>query len=135
MSVLCGAGVEFEVGGVTRRLGVTSPAVTFDGEAPACVRLLDGPVRHLNLMVAGVEGRLERVGSGSTWTPGPGCGGLFAWTSGRLRASPSDDALDVPGGTLVWFGRLPDALRFDVDRNEPPCNAWWVWAGATGAGG
>lgn len=132
MAVLCGAGVELEVSGRVHRLDPSSPAVTFDGDAAASARLIDGPVRDLNLMVTDGSGSLSPAVHGVDWIPAPGRGGVFAWTPGRLHASQRNETWEVPARTLVWFDELPASLRFEGERGAPQCGAWWLWSGKRG---
>lgn len=118
--VLSGAGVVLHPPG---RPAVTltpdRPPHAFDGAlAPDC-RLLDGPTRDLNLMVAGGPGRLWPAEQ--PWGAAPGWRGLFTLQPTTLRAG--GERHELPAGSLAWSTDSPGPWQID-----PPGRAWWLHA-------
>lgn len=104
-AVLEGAGVELRIGGGAQRLDAGSPALQFDGGAPADCALVDGPTRDFNLMAAPGAARMRRVHG--TWD--------FKVDGAVLLAVYAHDApawltilettLEVPRRHLLWCHR------------------------------
>ncbi len=124
-AVLDGAGVELDVDGRRRRQRRDDAPLDFDGAATVHCRLLDGPTRDLNLMLAGVPGAMQTAVDGAAWTPPPGavCG-LYAGVAGRC----ADVA--VPAQCVLWFDRPPPLLSFRAGADGAPGTAvgHWLWA-------
>lgn len=101
-----GAGVELTIGGVAAVIRPLDPPLVFDGAAAPHCRLLDGPVRALNLMLRGARGVMRRAGTGVTWSEDWPLRGHFA--NGALTLD-----WDAPPGPLAahgegcWIGVAP----------------------------
>ena len=130
--LLSGEGVvlDFDNHGLALRPGDTPLA--FDGAAAPGCRLMDGPVRDLNLMVRGGAGGMAAVSPDAAWQPPAGAqAGLFARVPGRW--SNGDQQLALPALSLLWFDAPPPGdWRFEPDHtasieSDPPAPAsWWL---------
>ena len=118
-AVLDGAGVELTIDGVAQRVKRDEEAVRFAGSAQTSCRLLDGPIRDLNLMVRSAQGAMVRVVAAREWKPQTLACGLFALAPGRCHGD--DASMAVSAFSLLWFERAPAALSFDA------CG-WWLAA-------
>jgi environmental stress-induced protein Ves len=101
--------------------------LAFDGAAAPGCRLLDGPVRDLNLMCRGTgRAGLQAVEPAQDWRAPPGAlAGLFARVPGVWRAGRHMQAL--PAHSLVWCEATTDSWRFEPDTPTPgPCG-WWLF--------
>lgn len=121
-AVLDGAGVELDVDGRRQRLRRGDAPLAFDGAVAVHCRLLDGPTRDLNLMLAGVPGAMQIAVDAAGWTPPPGAAcGLYARVAGRCAG------VAVPARSLLWFERPPPVLSFSADAADAPAGLW-LWA-------
>src|SRR5213594_1326058 len=82
-AVIEGAGVVLQFAGGERRIVPGDEPLSFDGaEAPGC-RLVAGPTRDLNLMLAhGAAGAIHTTRHGQPWAPAAARCGLFALQAG-----------------------------------------------------
>lgn len=130
-AVVDGSGVLLDVDGAVHRLAPGSRALRFDGGAVTACRLIDGATRDLNLMLRGVDGRLDTVVDDLAWTPPAGRAGLYARAPGRCDADGKAYTLDAH--TLLWFDAAPARLSYRratvpaaADASMPA--GWWLWA-------
>lgn len=129
--LLSGHGIALALPGGETNLRPLDAPLAFDGAAAPGCRLLDGPVRDLNLMCRG-GGRadLQPVVPAQDWHVPPGAlVGLFARVPGVWRAGRHTRAL--PAHSLVWCPpdqyESPDTWRFEPDTPAPgPCG-WWLF--------
>ncbi|MDQ6681030.1 MAG: HutD family protein [Pseudomonadota bacterium] len=127
-AVLQGAGIELTIDGLPQRMIGSDGPLRFDGAASTTCRLLDGPIRDLNLMLRDVPGRMVAAADGVEWRPLLAQCGLYSMVAGQCRAD--DQVTALPVDSLLWFERAPASLRFDA--TQPPGPAWWFEAGTVG---
>ena len=123
-AVLKGAGVELVVDGASHVLTRTSAPLRFDGAARTTCRLLDGPTRDLNLMLAGVPGALTLAADGQPWRPEGGQCGVFTAVAGRCAFGTT--TIDVPAYALLWFDRAPAEIAFVAGQRPAAATAWFI---------
>lgn len=129
--LLSGHGIALSLPDGETRLQPGGAPLAFDGAtAPAC-RLLDGPVRDLNLMCrGGGHAGLLPVVPGQGWrAPQGALAGLFARVPGVWHAGRHARAL--PAHSLVWHPPGQDdpteAWRFEPDTPAPGPGGWWLF--------
>lgn len=128
-AVVEGAGVDLDIDGRSHRLRRGDAPLAFDGAAVVHCRLLDGPTRDLNLMLAGVPGAMQVAVDGADWAPPP-CAmcGLYARVGGRCAG------VAVRARSLLWFDQPPLVLSFGADTADAadaPAGLW-LWAQCDG---
>ena len=123
-ALLKGRGVALTVDGRTHVLTRTSAPFRFAGSAQTTCRLLDGPTRDLNVMLAGVPGSLTMAADGEPWRPDAAHCGVFTAVAGRCRSGAA--AIDVPAYALLWFDRAPAEIVFDAGQRPAGATAWWI---------
>ena len=116
-----GRAVDLRVEGTERRLDADSPILAFPGEAATSARLVEGPVRDLNVMTR--RGRLAHAVA----LTGPGVShGPGAWV-----ALHGETRLALAGRT-VTLRRLDTALvetgHDPVTTDRPMLHVRWLWA-------
>lgn len=124
--LLSGHGIALSLPGGETRLQPGDAPLAFDGAAAPGCRLLDGPVRDLNLMCrgGGRAGLLPVVPPG--WRAPPGAlAGLFACVPGVWHAGRHTHAL--PAHSLVWCEAATDTWRFEPDTPTPGPSGWWLF--------
>lgn len=122
-AVLDGVGVVLELpaGPCTVRPG--DGPLTFDGaDAPAC-RLLDGPVRDVNLMARGGRGVLLPVSG--PWLPPPGArAGLFTRVGGTWHSGA--ESRELAAHTVLFTDNASGRWAFQP--HQPTTLAgWWFF--------
>lgn len=126
-TLLSGAGVVLHLGGQPRALRLGDAPLGFDGaQAPGC-RLIDGPVRDLNLMCQGGTGGMAAAWPASPWRPPPGAqAGLITAVAGRWQAPGTQ--CELPAHTLLWCHQPPGADWHFQPEHQPPAlpAGWWL---------
>lgn len=123
-----GEGIELDFGGRTQRRLQGHTPLRFDGaRAPSC-KLLSGPTTDLNLMLRGVEGRMERARPQAPWAPSTVQAGLYA--RGPCQLFSDGGRWLVSADHLVWFVRAPERLWIEAG---PDAVAWWLAVDDAGA--
>lgn len=131
--LLSGHGIALSLPGGETRLQPGDAPLAFDGAAAPACRLLDGPVRDLNLMCrGGGHAGLQAVEPAQDWRAPPGAlAGLFARVPGVWHADGRTHVL--PAHSLVWRPPAQDdtteTWRFEPDTPAPapgPCG-WWLF--------
>jgi uncharacterized protein len=123
-----GAGIELDFGGHTQRRLEGHTPLRFDGaRAPSC-RLIAGPTSDLNLMLRGVQGRMQRARPHAPWAPRATQAGLYTRDLCELH-SDSGQWL-VSADHLAWFERPPKRLWIE---GGPEAAAWWLSVDEAGA--
>lgn len=117
-AVLEGGGVALLFAEGERVVSAGEPPLHFDGGAAPGCRLLAGPTRDLNLMLRGVEGRLQMDAQAPA---GPGWRALFCSAPARLHL-PDGSQRELPAFSLLTE-LPPGPLRAD---SEGPL--YWVGA-------
>lgn len=116
-----GVGIELDFGGRTvRRLQNRTP-LRFDGARPPACRLIDGPTTDLNLMLRGVDGRMERARPHAPWAPRARQAGLY--TVGPCTLHSDVGRWLVSADHLAWFAQTPNRLWIEA---APDAVAWWI---------
>ena len=129
LTLLRGEGVELTFADHRQTLRPGDAPLPFDGgEAPGC-RLLDGPVRDLNLMARCGAGGIIAATAGVSWCPPPGAqAGLFARVPGRWGGEGQTKT--VAADSLLWFDETPagpwrfDAFAMHATSSAP--DGWWL---------
>jgi uncharacterized protein len=127
-AVISGAGVQLEIAGAMRAVGMQSAPLHFDGaDAPACA-LVDGPTQDLNLMVrrSAGDGGMQLVVTDQPWISDAGLRAVYAADAVVLH-SAATGAVTLPAGALAWSERAAgDAWRIRGDGMGDPPRAWWL---------
>ena len=124
-----GEGIELDFGGKMQRRLQSHTPLRFDGaRAPTC-RLLSGPTTDLNLMLRGVEGRMERARLHAPWAPRAAQAGLY--TRGPCQLFSDSGRWLVSADHLVWFAQAPKRLWIEAGSDAV---AWWLAVDDAGAG-
>lgn len=121
-AVIDGEGVALRFASGERLCRRGDAVLRFDGaDAPGC-RLIGGPTRDLNLMLARGRGAMQRASLGE---PAPAAAMLRAlYTADMATLLVGDVAIELPAGSLAWH---TDGLaaRWAIDAPAPP-RAWWI---------
>ncbi|MBQ0922272.1 HutD family protein [Hydrogenophaga aromaticivorans] len=127
--LLSGEGVvlDFDNHGLALRPG--DAPLAFDGAAAPGCRLMDGPVRDLNLMLRGGAGGMATVSPGTAWqAPAGAQAGLFARVAGRWHSG--DQQRSLPALSLLWFDAPPPGdWCFEADTTAATASqptGWWL---------
>lgn len=106
-----GMRLEFDSRAVT--LTPVDPPLCFDGASAPDGRLLQGPVRDLNLMNRGGRAAMQRVRPGVPWRAQLRCCGLFALRAGHWSCTDGRHVA-LAGHSLLWLDSAPEAeMAFD----------------------
>lgn len=126
-AVLEGSGVELSIDGRKALLRPGDAPLRFSGESTVDCRLIDGPVRDLNLMLRGACGAMCPAVAGTPWVPPPAAAaGFFGAAAGRC------EGIRVPRHTLLWFPNAPPVLTFAGGGQSAVSAGWWFAAGSRG---
>lgn len=113
LSLVEGAGMQLEFAQQTVDLTPLDPPLRFDGAAAPFGRLLQGPVRDLNLMNQGGLAAMHRVQPGQPWRAQQRSCGLFALGAGRWSCADGRRAA-LGRHSLLWLDAAPQAdMGFD----------------------
>ena len=131
-TLLSGEGVALDFPDHPLTLRPGDAPLAFDGAAAPGCRLMDGPVRDLNLMVRDGTGGMAAVSPGAAWqAPAGARAGLFARVPGRWRNG--EEQRTLPALSLLWFDAPPPGdWRFEpdptslIDINPPAPAGWWL---------
>ena len=125
IAVIGGEGVVLTFSDRERILRYGDAPFGFDGgEAPGC-RLLDGPVRDINLMARSGSSTMLQVTGGERWE------GQFAWR-GLYTAVPGlwNNGMQecvLAAHTLIWTDVANGSVwTFIPDDTGTACRAWWL---------
>lgn len=108
-----GEGMVLDFGSATRTLRPADAPLRFDGAAAPYGRLLQGPVRDLNLMNRGGQAAMHHALPDLPWRARQRCCGLFALQAGTWSCADGRQAT-LPRHALLWLHATPQAdMRFD----------------------
>lgn len=113
LAIVEGQGMQLDFGHRSTTLTPQDPPLRFDGADAPHGRLLQGPVRDLNLMHRGGQAAMHRVQPGRAWQARQRCCGLFALQAGHWACADGRQA-QLAARTLLWLDPAPQAtMAFD----------------------
>lgn len=113
LSFVEGAGMALDFDSGTQTLTPADSPLRFDGATPPHGRLLQGPVRDLNLMNKGGRAAMHRALPGAPWRAELQSCGLFTLQAGHWSCADGRQAA-LPRHALLWFNDAPAAaMTFD----------------------
>jgi uncharacterized protein len=113
LALVEGPGMELEFAHRTVTLTPLDPPLAFDGAAAPFGRLLQGPVRDLNLMNQGGRAAMHAALPERPWRAQQRCCGLFALQAGHWSCADGRSA-GLGRHALLWLDQAPRAeMQFD----------------------